>query len=343
MAAFLVCYRRCSSCRQLVAVRRSLHALCYRSSLHSTSRVPLPVLHRTLSISAARLLDSSSGAAVDMFKPTDTITDATGTTGADAAVTASSAEAVESFSSLGLGGYWPSGWIQSTLELLHNHVHLPWWGCIVLLTCLLRVAYFPLAVKMQRASAKLANANSEAQAIHQRILHCKASGDKVGESAAGVDLLKLYGRTAHPGQVFLLGFAQVPIFLSMFKGLRGMTGLPLESMRTGGTLWFTDLIAPDPAYALPLLACGSFLVNIQLGGEGGAPTDNDLSRRVKLVMRVGAVAIVPFTATFPSAVLVYWVSNSMFSMAQILFFKHPTVKEFFGIPKIIRKKPLVQS
>lgn len=39
---------------------------------------------------------------------------------------------------------------------------------------------------------------------------------------------------------------------------------------------------------------------LQLGGEGGATTDNEMSRRVRMVLRVGAVAIVPFTATFPA-------------------------------------------
>lgn len=35
------------------------------------------------------------------------------------------------FTSLGLGGYAPSGWIQSGLEALHVGLDLPWWGAIV--------------------------------------------------------------------------------------------------------------------------------------------------------------------------------------------------------------------
>ncbi len=31
---------------------------------------------------------------------------------------------------------------------------------------------------------------------------------------------------------------QMPIFMSMFFGLRGMANLPLESMMSGGILWF---------------------------------------------------------------------------------------------------------
>lgn len=216
---------------------------------------------------------ANSSADGEMFKTTETITDATGTgnisgnnISAEVVSQATSQPAVD-FASLGLGGYWPSGWIQSTMELLHNHTHLPWWGCIVLLTAVLRLAIIPIAVKMQVIGAKVANANKDAQAIQQRIMQCRASGDKVGESQAGVDMMKLYQRTANPFLMIPLGFCQLPIFLSMFRGLQGMALLPVESLRTGGALWCTDLVAPDPMYLLSLIACGSFLTNIQVQGQ----------------------------------------------------------------------------
>lgn len=31
---------------------------------------------------------------------------------------------------------------------------------------------------------------------------------------------------------------QLPIFMSMFFGLKGMANLPLESMMSGGIFWF---------------------------------------------------------------------------------------------------------
>ena len=39
---------------------------------------------------------------------------------------------------------------------------------------------------------------------------------------------------------------------------------------------------------------------MQLGGEGGAATDNDLSKRVRWVLRGGAVCVLPITASLPS-------------------------------------------
>ncbi len=43
-----------------------------------------------------------------------------------------------------------------------------------------------------------------------------------------------------------------------------MATAPVESMTTGGTLWFTDLTLADPYYILPFAACISFMVTIEV-------------------------------------------------------------------------------
>lgn len=45
---------------------------------------------------------------------------------------------------------------------------------------------------------------------------------------------------------------QLPVFMSFFYGLRKMAELPVESLKTGGVFWFTDLTVPDQYYLLPL-------------------------------------------------------------------------------------------
>ena len=55
---------------------------------------------------------------------------------------------------------------------------------------------------------------------------------------------------------------------SMFFGLRGMTNAPVESMTTGGTAWFTDLVATDPIFILPLTASDTIALMMYLGADG---------------------------------------------------------------------------
>lgn len=42
--------------------------------------------------------------------------------------------------------------------------------------------------------------------------------------------------------------------ISTFLGIRKMCKLPVESMKEGGTLWFSDLTIADPFYILPTLS-----------------------------------------------------------------------------------------
>lgn len=165
-----------------------------------------------------------------------------------------------------LGVYTPVGLLQTILEFVHNTLHLPWWLSIVSVTVAIRVALFPLAVKMQTNAAKIANINPHAQALHIELMAYKKDGNKQAEAAQGMKLLKLYqDNNCHPAKMFIMPFAQMPIFISFFMALRGMARLPVESFKTGGTLWFTDLTVPDPMYALPLLACAMFLSNVEVG------------------------------------------------------------------------------
>ena len=43
-----------------------------------------------------------------------------------------------------------------------------------------------------------------------------------------------------------------------------MAAAPIESMKIGGMLWFTDLTLPDPYYLLPIAACLTFMANIEV-------------------------------------------------------------------------------
>jgi len=61
---------------------------------------------------------------------------------------------------------------------------------------------------------------------------------------------------------------QVPIFISVFVGIRQMANLPVQSMAHGGLAWFTDLTVPDPFYALPLITMATFLVTIEVCYSG---------------------------------------------------------------------------
>ena len=57
---------------------------------------------------------------------------------------------------------------------------------------------------------------------------------------------------------------QVPVFISVFVGLRQMTNLPVESMTNGGFLWFVDLTTSDPFFILPVATLVTFFATIEV-------------------------------------------------------------------------------
>ena len=62
----------------------------------------------------------------------------------------------------------------------------------------------------------------------------------------------------------MIPLAQIPVFVSFFLGIRRMANLPVESMKTGGLLWFPDLTIADPYFLLPILCSASMLLTIEV-------------------------------------------------------------------------------
>lgn len=43
-----------------------------------------------------------------------------------------------------------------------------------------------------------------------------------------------------------------------------VSGTAIDSLSTGGVLWFSDLSLPDPLYILPVILSSSNLLNIEV-------------------------------------------------------------------------------
>lgn len=168
-------------------------------------------------------------------------------------------------SSLGLGGYTPIGLIQWSLEAIHINTGLPWWASIITATVILRSAMFPLAIRVQANAARFNNIRPETEKLMAKIKHHNRFGRKNLSAMANKKLMDLYSEhNCSPLKMMITPFIQVPIFISFFIAIRRMANVPVESMKTGGALWFTDLTAPDPYYILPFLSCASLLATIEV-------------------------------------------------------------------------------
>ncbi|KAA3679054.1 YidC/Oxa1 family membrane protein insertase, partial [Paragonimus westermani] len=166
-----------------------------------------------------------------------------------------------SLSSLGLCSYWPSGWYQAVLESLHVSLELPWWAAIATTTVLIRLCLFPLIINQRRSLARYSEVMPKLTILQDRMTNARLSGDHLEMVRLSKEMQQLMtDKNVNPLRSMKLMFVQIPIFLSVFAGIRGMAALPVPSMQTGGLAWFTDLTVADPYCLLPLLSMSSILL-----------------------------------------------------------------------------------
>jgi len=243
-----------------------------------------------------------------------------------------------SLQSLGLAHGWPSGYLQSFLELLHIEAGLPWWQAIVATTVCLRIVVLPIMVTAQKNMARMNNHQPTLQKlqIEAQLAGMRDNKDQTKFAHAALDAYQ-NKHNLHPIKNLLPMWVNGLFMTSMFFGLRGMTNVPVESMTTGGTAWFTDLVASDPTFILPLTASGTIALMMYLGADGmNLDTIPPIMKKVMLAIPIVSI---PVMIAFPAALGVYWVTNNFISLCQSRILRIPAVRQSCGIPEIIKWKP----
>ena len=233
------------------------------------------------------------------------------------------------FASLGLGGYSPSGLIQTILESLHNNVGLPWWVCIVSSTIVLRTALFPFVVRSMRSAQRTTMVQPQITELMEKSRRANLKGDTF---EAEKYTLKYYSilkkNDITPLNQFINILVQTPFFISFFFALRGMYNAPVESLATGGVLWFPNLLIPDPYFLLPLSTSITMLVSMQVSETRNAMESNPM---LKYGLVGLSLLLFPITMKFPAALTIYWCTSNIFTTAVSLTITSNKVAPFFGL------------
>ena len=168
-----------------------------------------------------------------------------------------------SLDSLGLASWWPSGRVQYLLENLHIGLGLEWFQAIAVATLMMRMMMVPVVVMAQKNMANMNNNMPAMSALQEKISDARRRGDMF-EMAQLTQELQVYSKKKgiNPLKNAVPLFLQVPVFMSFFLGLRGMTNCPVESMSSGGIFWFENLTLTDPFYILPLLTSSTLFLQV---------------------------------------------------------------------------------
>eukprot|EP00123_Amoebidium_parasiticum_P018277 comp24157_c1_seq1/m.44006 comp24157_c1_seq1/g.44006 ORF comp24157_c1_seq1/g.44006 comp24157_c1_seq1/m.44006 type:complete len:418 (-) comp24157_c1_seq1:378-1631(-) len=232
---------------------------------------------------------------------------------------------------LGLANNWPPGLLQQLMETMCVEFSMPWWQAIVGVTIGIRLLILPIALKAMRNNMILSNIKPEMDEIQARMKECF---DRKDHAAGQKEVLKLQAmftqHNVHPAKSLIMPVVQMPLFISFFLAIKRMAELPVESMKTGGLLWVTDLTIPDPYYILPVASGLSMLASLELGTEGVSNQQQTVVMRN--AFRIMSIVFIPVMASFPSALLMYWTTNNIFSLSQLAILRIPAIKKALNIP-----------
>lgn len=173
------------------------------------------------------------------------------------------------------------------------------WGvAIILLTVLIKLAFFKLSATSYRSMANMRKVAPKLAAIREKY------GDN--KEKLGQEMMALYKKEKiNPLGGCLPILVQMPVFIALYWVLAES----VELRQAPFFLWINDLSAIDPYFVLPLLMGASMFVQMQLNPT---PPDPVQAR----VMKLMPVIFTVFFLFFPSGLVLYWVVNNLLSITQ---------------------------
>ena len=183
------------------------------------------------------------------------------------------------------------------LSLVHRLIG-NWGFTIIVVTLLIKLAFYPLAQTSGRSMAKMRSIAPRMKTIQERY--------KDDRAALGQQMMELYKREkVNPLAGCLPIVVQIPVFISFYWVLLES----VEMRQAPWMLWVQDLSTRDPWFILPALMGASMFAQFKLNPAPPDPMQAKVFAFMPLVMTV-------MMAFFPAGLVLYWITNTVFSIAQ---------------------------
>ncbi len=191
---------------------------------------------------------------------------------------------------------------------------------ILLLTVLIKIAFFPLANKSYRAMSRLKKLQPEMMKIRDRF--------KEDRQRQNQEMMALYKKeNANPVSGCFPILIQIPVFFALYKVLF----VSIEMRHAPFFGWIQDLSAPDPLGILtvfglvewsipeilqlanigiwPLIMGGTMYLQQKLNPQPADPTQAKIFLMLPIVFTF-------MLGQFPAGLVIYWAWNNLLSIAQ---------------------------
>jgi len=174
-----------------------------------------------------------------------------------------------------------------------------WGWSIVALTAIIRIVLYPLTYKGMVSMQKIKEIAPKIKEVQ-----AKYKGDPQRTNAAVMDMYKKHGANPLGGCLPML--LQIPVFFAIYRVLLNA----VELQGAEWALWINDLSRMDTYYVLPILMGASMYYQQKL-------TPNNFTDPMQeKVFKFLPIIFTFFFITFPAGLVLYWIVNNIFSIAQ---------------------------
>ncbi len=183
------------------------------------------------------------------------------------------------------------------LALIHRWVG-NWGWAIILLTVLIKLAFYPLSAASYKSMAHMKKLAPKLQNLKER--HAE---DRQKLNQAMMELYKT--ERINPLGGCLPIVIQIPVFIALYWVLLES----VEMRQAPFVLWIRDLSTPDPFFVLPIVMGVTMYAQQLLNPQPPDP----VQRRIFMIMPVAFTGMFLF---FPAGLVLYWVVNNILSILQ---------------------------
>lgn len=183
------------------------------------------------------------------------------------------------------------------LDKIHSVVN-NWGVAIILLTILIKAAFFRLSASGYRSMAQMRELAPRLQSMKE-----KFGDDRQKMQMAMMDLYKKEKINPMGGCFPIL--IQVPVFIALYWVLLGS----VELRHAPFFGWIKDLSAIDPYFVLPILMGATMIIQTRLNPKPTDPMQAKIMTWMPVIFSV-------FFFFFPAGLVLYWLVNNVLSIAQ---------------------------
>ncbi|MEP6656499.1 MAG: membrane protein insertase YidC [Betaproteobacteria bacterium] len=187
--------------------------------------------------------------------------------------------------------FWLLRWLH---DLIHN-----WGWSIIVLTILIKGAFYPLNHASARSMAKMKVIGPKLKALQEQYANDKQQ--------LQVKMMEMYKQEKiNPLGGCLPIVVQIPVFIALYWVL--LSAVELRHAPWVG--WIRDLSAPDPWFVLPVIYAITAYLQVRLSPT---PIQDPMQAKIMQIMPIAFSVMFLF---FPAGLVLYWLINNTLQIGQ---------------------------